>query len=123
MKYFKFIIVYSRLYILKTWNSLSLSGSGKAFNWLTQSSLDTFMEARTIGGDSQLLFNHDRGQSSSRSANKSQVWASGGQKTKKTMTLKTGAAGEGSPSTSRESPGGMFWSVFLLCMADSYFII
>ncbi|BFZ03143.1 hypothetical protein BsWGS_06182 [Bradybaena similaris] len=82
--------------------TVDMAGSGKAFNWLTQSSLDTFAETGTIGGDSQLLINRDRGQSSVKSRNRGQPRTSGGHmlQAKKTLALKYGNAGESKPSTS-----------------------
>ncbi|CAG5123405.1 unnamed protein product, partial [Candidula unifasciata] len=85
--------------------TVDMAGSGKAFNWLTQSSLDTFAETGTIGGDSQLLFNRDRGQSSLLSRNRGQLTAGGGQllQAKKTLALKYGNAGDSKPSTSSDT--------------------
>lgn len=75
----------------------SFPGGGKAFNWLTQSSMDTFTESTTFRGDSQLLFTVGTGPKASTKP-KGKSWASRERKTA-TVKIPTGA------STSRDTTG------------------
>ncbi|CAL1543153.1 unnamed protein product [Lymnaea stagnalis] len=94
--------------------TMDMAGSGRAFNWLTQSSLDTYDETGTIAGGTQLLFRLNEGDASSRSSSRVQrrdVNVGQGYGAQKTLKLKTAASGDNKPSASVDETDGFVTSV------------
>ncbi|XP_035828316.1 DNA-dependent protein kinase catalytic subunit [Aplysia californica] len=86
--------------------TMDATGAGRVFNWLTQSSLDTFTDTAVIGGDSQLLFRRDRGPQGGQGSAKGSSLKGRPSGEKKMAAVRTPAGGGAGPGDAAAVTGG-----------------